>query len=81
MPDIGNAIPGQANHARVQQKARRLATENFSTLPDYLKTWTPEEARQWVLDNVDQTNYVQVISKIAEAIILFRDFMLLKQEN
>lgn len=80
MPDVVTAIPGQADHGRAQKKAQRLAQEDFPNLPDYLKSWTPGEARQWVLDNVDQTNYVQTMAKLAEAIILLRDFVLLKQE-
>ena len=72
--DIQNAIPGVPSITRKRESLANKAT--FETVPNWLKSWTREQATSYIETNV--TNLAEaktVLSALAEAVIILRDVL------
>ena len=89
MPDVIGAITGQASLSRQREKAKRLVLEDFTSIPNWAKNWTPTEMETYVdtaLDGITdlasaRTILKNILPKMAWMEGALRDFMLLKQEE
>ena len=78
MPDITNAITGQASIERKRQKLSHAATTQFNELPNWMKSWTYQRTRDFIDENVTNIESAKTVLKgLAQFCIVLRD--LLKQ--
>ena len=83
MPDIENAIEGVPSLGRKRDALARVANENFSTLPNWMKSWTFEEGEIY-LDSLDFSNPIATkatFQKVWQMCVTLRDVLKLYQEE
>jgi hypothetical protein len=83
MPNTQDAIPGVYSKDRKRKKLRRQAKEAFPSMPNYLKTWTPDQADAYI-DNLDVSNPIalkEFLKKQNRVLILYRDIFELFEEE
>lgn len=82
MAELVNAITGQASLTRKRKKAKRIAKEDFPTLPNWLKSWDRTQVQTY-LDSQDFSDPAVVkalFGKVADALLIYRDVLELLEE-
>ena len=71
MPNVENAITGVPSLERKRDMLAAQANRDYPNLPDWMKTWTVSQAKDWIEANVNDMASAKVVLKsLAEFAIL-----------